>query len=1239
MQAQRINKRRPGTLIIATSITALFAPFVVAPLAHAVDRNWDGDTDTTFSNAANWDALPANNTTSDKGIFGTSLTSFQPSLTADRSIVGLVFNKLDGGWTISGTGFILTTGGSGIVDNATSGTTNIEPTVGLITNTVYSTAGSTLNLNGGVRLGAGGTPQMSGTTGTINIASISHDGTTTRTLTKSNNATVNILGAAQSDWTGTVTLTGGILGVGNNTALGGGTLVLNGGNLRAITTDRALANVVRIDTNSTVSGTQSLTLNGKVTGNTGAGRQITNNIDSSGGKLLTLGDVDISNDVGITARNLTIAGTGNTTIAGTLANGVGTSTNNGLTITNTGVTTLSGTNTYDGNTSITGVGGRLVLAGDNTGATGNITFGNGTTVQASSLANFSAGSLLFNPGGTANKATLALRSNGNTSIAKDASWSGTNIAGIAEFNVDRATGGGPTGGTITWGNGGGLTFNNDNGQLLVTGDNGYGLTLNQTLTWGGNNQTNKSNIVNNAPGLLTLQGNISTTATATAYRFRFDGTGDILVNGTWTGGSSSMVNKVGTGTVTLANTVTPTTGAGTNRYRVEGGTLQLAVTAALNNSNTAEWTATRITVSSGATLAFNVGGTNEFTTGNITTLLTNLAASSSATNGMNAGSFLGFDTTNASGGLFEIADNIADTTGASGGARGLTKFGANTLNLTGTNTYTGATTISAGTLLVNGTNSGAGAVNVAALATLGGTGTISGLTTVASTGVLSPNTTGTIGTLTLNGGLTTTGASLVFDLSSPASNDKLDLGATGILTTTGGGNAFTFAGTPTAGTYTLIDYGTFTGAVGDFSIPMTVNGLTASLSNDTMLGAIVLTLTSGGGPDQWIGTGNWSAGANWQGTVPNSASAVASFLGMGTGAVTVDMPQTVGQLVFNAASPSYTIGGTSTLSVAGATPTITNTTGSNTITAPLNLANGTAITVTAGTLAISPTTSNTVGTGVTATVAASATLQLGGAGNALNSTTNITNAGTLSVTGTAQSVGNISGAGSTTVSGAGTSATPTLIAKDIDQASLTINDGAYVRLSPSGSVASVVTALNMPSMGTGILDITDNDVIVNTPNPAAATSTMTDVIAAVNGSRITTTASSGNQTVGFALNTLALGSFSGETVNADSVLIKYTYFGDSNLDGFVNDTDFSLFSSNYGTNGGSNPWLNGDYNHDGFVNDTDFALWSASYGLTPTLSDNGGIQAIPEPSTLVLGTLASMGLGALSLSRRRAKHE
>jgi autotransporter-associated beta strand protein len=123
---------------------------------------------------------------------------------------------------------------------------------------------------------------------------------------------------------------------------------------------------------------------------------------------------------------------------------------------------------------------------------------------------------------------------------------------------------------------------------------------------------------------------------------------------------------------------------------------------------------------------------------------------------MNSGSTYAFDTTNASGGTFTIADVLANSTGASGGTRGLTKLGNNTLVLTNSaNTYSGATLVNAGTLLVNGTNSDSGAVTVANLATLGGTGSLAGAVSV--NGTLAPGASieslGT-GALTFNNGST-----------------------------------------------------------------------------------------------------------------------------------------------------------------------------------------------------------------------------------------------------------------------------------------------------------------------------------------------------------------------------------------------------------------------------------------------------------------------------------------------------
>jgi autotransporter-associated beta strand protein len=220
---------------------------------------------------------------------------------------------------------------------------------------------------------------------------------------------------------------------------------------------------------------------------------------------------------------------------------------------------------------------------------------------------------------------------------------------------------------------------------------------------------------------LTLQGSTN-------------GTGEIaaaIVDNSGT--HKTSVVKGGTGAWTLSGTNT-----NTGTTTINAGTLQLAKQVSLYNNTTASWTAANINVKSGGTLAFNVGGTGEFTTGDFTTLLTNLAASSSATNGMNAGSSFGFDTTNATDGTFTIADVIANSTGTSGGARGLTKLGTNTLILTNTNTYTGATTINAGKLLVHGSTAAGSAFTVNSSATLGGSGTINGTVTLMSGATLSP---------------------------------------------------------------------------------------------------------------------------------------------------------------------------------------------------------------------------------------------------------------------------------------------------------------------------------------------------------------------------------------------------------------------------------------------------------------------------------------------------------------------
>ncbi len=95
---------------------------------------------------------------------------------------------------------------------------------------------------------------------------------------------------------------------------------------------------------------------------------------------------------------------------------------------------------------------------------------------------------------------------------------------------------------------------------------------------------------------------------------------------------------------------------------------------------------------------------------------------------------------------FTVADGAADvdllvsaniSEYSNTGAGRVTKLGAGTMAMTGTNSYSGTTTVEAGTLLVNGSNNGTGAVTVNS-GVLGGTGSIAGPVTINGGARLSP---------------------------------------------------------------------------------------------------------------------------------------------------------------------------------------------------------------------------------------------------------------------------------------------------------------------------------------------------------------------------------------------------------------------------------------------------------------------------------------------------------------------
>ena len=81
-------------------------------------------------------------------------------------------------------------------------------------------------------------------------------------------------------------------------------------------------------------------------------------------------------------------------------------------------------------------------------------------------------------------------------------------------------------------------------------------------------------------------------------------------------------------------------------------------------------------------------------------------------------------------------------------------------------------------------------------------------------------------------------------------------------------------------------------------------------------------------------------------------------------------------------------------------------------------------------------------------------------------------------------------------------------------------------------------------------------------------------------------------------------------------LVKYAFYGDSNLDGQIDSADFALFGTGTG-------WYHGDFNYDGVVNGADVALLNAGYH---ELYPGSPLPDVPEPGTLALALVGGMGL-------------
>ncbi len=150
--------------------------------------------------------------------------------------------------------------------------------------------------------------------------------------------------------------------------------------------------------------------------------------------------------------------------------------------------------------------------------------------------------------------------------------------------------------------------------------------------------------------------------------------------------------------------------------------------------------------------------------------------------------------------------------------------------------------------------------------------------------------------------------------------------------------------------------------------------------------------------------------------------------------------------------------------------------------------------------------------------------------------------------------------------------------------SLTIENNALVRLTPAGNHLLQTNALTISH--NAILDLADNDLIVHTNSPATVLAQLFNWIKSGrnngdwNGNGIASSNATDSTGLGIA-------------PQDASVLVKYTWNGDANLDGLVNADDYFLIDSGFIS---QHPgYHNGDLNYDGAVNADDYFLIDSSF--------------------------------------------
>ena len=391
---------------------------------------------------------------------------------------------------------------------------------------------------------------------------------------------------------------------------------------------------------------------------------------------------------------------------------------------------------------------------------------------------------------------------------------------------------------------------------------------------------------------------------------------------------------------------------------------------------------------------------------------------------------------------------------------------------------------------------------------------------------------------------------------------------------------------------------------------------------------------------------NWNNSAAWAGGyVPSGVDNVAEFYNATTASRTVSVtaPVTVGTIDFQH-NLGYVVAGPGTISLAvSASPaaTIRVRQGSHMISAPLALAAPLNLDIQQGSLALGGLLDNPGGR----------TLTKMGAGDAVVSGPQNHGPG---------AVWNVNGGSLTFASDGGQNLVvhanaTTYFSVTQQLAGLTVGSGASVTVNPGNDKTLALGSLGIDALGK--LDLRDNSLIVH-----ATSLTKNATLAAVSaelargfnaghwngfglGSFFAANDDSHRTALGVLLNDRGDGQplynvFGGLAATANDILVAYTYYGDANLDGLVDGTDFALADN--GFNFGLSGWRNGDFNYDGQINGADYSILDNGYHFQggPLAAPAGGPIAAPpataaDPLPFVLAPVVPLAAWSGPLAPRQ----